>query len=94
MNEIDAERRRNTEYPLLAELDGEAILLSLATGEYFALNETGIAIWRQAMAGRGLSEIVSVLVQEHGAAPETALRDAEEFLQELVANGLICPHAE
>ena len=44
------------------------MLLDLAGGAYYTLNESGVVIWDMLKRGTTLGEIVDALVAEHQAA--------------------------
>jgi Coenzyme PQQ synthesis protein D (PqqD) len=64
--------------------DGDFVVLNLATGQYFGLNEVAGAIWARAVAGWPESEIAEAAKDCCAAA---AVRD---LLDDLVAHELLC----
>jgi hypothetical protein len=74
---------------LTAHLDGEAVVLNARTHEYFRLNETGQAIWKQLQQGATLESIVADLASAFDVAEEQAEADARELLRALEAAQLI-----
>ena len=78
-----------SEEVLVQEVSGEAVLVDLATGTYFGLNETGARFWN--LLGR-LSRgdlAVRALVQEFEVDEEMLRIDMRRLLQELVSAGLV-----
>ena len=70
-------------------LDGEAVVLHLGTGKYFALNRTATRMW-ELLREHGESERVCAEVStEFGAEPERVKADFELLVRELVARGLL-----
>ncbi len=69
--------------------DGETVLVDLARGEYFSLDEVGGDIWDGLAQGLSLAEVVMKLATSYDADPETIRRDAERLTAELVAAGLL-----
>ncbi|MFO0933448.1 MAG: PqqD family protein [Planctomycetota bacterium] len=69
-------RLRLSDCARLAELHGEAVVLHLATGRYFAANATGAALLRALSAPEGatVEGLVDRLVAGHGADPARARR--------------------
>jgi len=57
---------------LVRELDGEAVLLDVATGRYFGLNATGVRIWVLLGEGEELGRIGERLQSEYAPAPESS----------------------
>ncbi len=71
-------------------LGGEMIIMSAKDATLFSLNDVGTVIWQSADGRTPLGEIVERAVcAEFEVAPEEALRDAEEFVAELAAHGLM-----
>jgi hypothetical protein len=67
----------------------ETVVLDLASGEYFALDEVGQEIWEGLSKGLSLGEVVERIVQNYDVDAQTAGADAERLVGELVAKGLL-----
>ncbi|WP_159082452.1 PqqD family protein [Paragemmobacter aquarius] len=67
------------------DFDGDAVVLNLASGQYFGMNGAASAVWSLLMAGVGSAQIAAGMRDAAGLAP---------FLERLVALGLIAPSAE
>lgn len=67
----------------------ELVLLDLARGEYFSLDELGARIWNETLAGRSLSAVVDLLVRDYDVHPDQLRADVLGLLNELVARGLL-----
>jgi hypothetical protein len=78
---------------LCQELDGETVLLDLASGSYYSLGGTGSRIWELLAAGGAPEDIVARLVEEYAAPPEQIARDVDGLLTELERHGLVQPKA-
>ncbi|MDP9034027.1 MAG: PqqD family protein [Myxococcota bacterium] len=70
------------------QIDDEIVIVDLAGGEYFALNNVGAKIWQALAAGETPSQIAVALGLQYGVAPETVLRDCLDLVGELLACGL------
>jgi len=71
-------------------LGGEMMIMSALDSTLFSLNETASAIWQAADGSTPLAEIVErVVCTEFDVAPEEALQDAESFVRELAAHGIL-----
>ena len=71
-------------------LDGEMMIMSTRDSTLFNLNELGTIIWQAADGVTPLHEIVTKKVcGEFEVEPEEALADAESFVRELAAHGLL-----
>jgi len=69
--------------------DGEAVLLDIESGEYFALNSVGSRIWELSDGTRSTAEIVSVICDEFDVAEDVAMADVREVLDELEKEKLV-----
>ena len=80
---------------LLTELaDGSGVLLHLRTKFYYALNRTGVAVWKRLAAGGDatLEEVASAVVSGfRGAEPERVRADVDRLLGQLADEGLLLP---
>ncbi len=85
----DDERIEVSKEVLSRILDGEAVLLDLASGTYFGLNEVGSEIWKILGAGATVGETINQIVAQFEVDAGTARRDLEELLGELRSRGLV-----
>ena len=68
----------------------EMVILSADDSSLFVLNAVGTAIWEAADGGTTLTAIVDAIVCQHYEIdPETARRDALEFVSALEEHGLM-----
>jgi hypothetical protein len=75
---------------ILTELgDGTAVLLHLGTKFYFTLNATGIAAWKALGQGASAASIADHLARHFRIDTETAARDLDPMLNEMLAERLI-----
>jgi hypothetical protein len=68
---------------------GETMLLDLAGGAYYTLNESGAIIWDMLKKGTTLGEIVDALEARYDAPRERIAADASTMTTELVAASLV-----
>jgi hypothetical protein len=73
------------------DLDGEAVVLDLATGMYFGLDDVGTRMWQLIEQHGTLPEVLDILEQEFDAPIECVEADLREFLDLLVSKGLVRP---
>jgi hypothetical protein len=71
------------------ELEGEMVLLNLATGVYFGLDAVGTRIWALIEAHRSSDEIVETLTAEYEVDAATLGEDLARFVQTLRDNELV-----
>jgi len=69
--------------------DGEAVLLDIESGEYFALNTVGSRIWELCDGTKSTADIVSVICDEFDVAEDVAAPDVAGILGELEHAGLL-----
>jgi hypothetical protein len=71
------------------ELDGEGVILNLASGIYFGLDETGTRIWRLIEEHQRLDAVLTALTDEYEAPRDTLERDLMNLAAELSEKGLL-----
>ena len=74
---------------IFRELDGEAVLLDLASGRYFGLNAVGTRAWTLLAAGTALDAAVAALAAEFDAPAAEITADVNALVSDLVARGLL-----
>jgi Coenzyme PQQ synthesis protein D (PqqD) len=70
-------------------LDGEAVLLDLASGKYLGLNAVATRAWELFGAGKTLGEVRAALLDEFEVARDVLDRDLTEMLEDMQSRGLI-----
>jgi hypothetical protein len=74
---------------LSTELQDEAVLLNLETGEYFGLDAVALEMWK-ALGEHGSVEAARVALLDHyDVTGETLARDLDQFVAQLVERKLI-----
>jgi len=71
------------------ELDGEAVILNLASGMYFGLDAVGTRIWQLLDTHRSLRRTLAALEQEYDAPLDQLAADLTAFVDQLKAKGLL-----
>jgi hypothetical protein len=74
---------------LFQEVGEETVLLDLAGGSYFGLNEVGARIWQLIGDGATLQSVFEALVAEFDAEPERIRADLLVLVDELAKAGLV-----
>ncbi len=86
----DPRVRKNPDVAFQALAEGEGgVLLSLETGEYHGVNDTGGRIWNLIDGERTVPEIVAALRLELSGAPESLEVEATEFVESLRVRRLV-----
>ncbi len=75
--------------PVSVEVEGEAVILSLADGVYYGLDPVGARVWQMMEEPRTVAELRDAVVAEWEVDAPTAERDLLDLLAELAARGLV-----
>jgi hypothetical protein len=75
-------------------IDGEAIIMNLATGAYYSMEGAGAALWELLELGCSRSEAVGALSERYDVDPELIARDVDGVIEELIAEELLAPSAD
>jgi hypothetical protein len=70
-------------------LDGDAVIVSPASGEIRVLNHVGTEIWQLLANGRSPAHIQQTIATQYNLPPTQAAQDLDAFLDDLAARGLI-----
>ena len=70
-------------------LDGEAIIINLATGLYYSTRGAGAVIWEGVEAGQPVGEIVASVCRQFAVRPDVAEPDVQGLIGELLKEELI-----
>jgi hypothetical protein len=74
---------------LARAVDGEMVLVSLASGRYFGLDEIGTLLWEGVEAGRSLRDVHADIVAAFEVDAATAERDLLHLVGELIEARLL-----
>jgi hypothetical protein len=74
---------------LSAEVDGEAVIMSLSEGCYFGLDNIASDVWRRLEHGCELSQLVDNLVEDYDASREVIEKDIVNLLRRLIERDLV-----
>lgn len=86
MNPVYPNRSQSVAARMLGD---EMMIMSPRDTTLFNLNDVGSVIWQAADGRTPLDEIIARLCDEFDVAPEVARPDAEAFVQELAAHGIL-----
>lgn len=70
-------------------VEGEAVVISPKEGDVRVLNEVGTLIWELCNGKNTIEDLVEEVMKKFDVAKNIALADVEEFVQELVKEGLL-----
>ncbi len=74
---------------LYCDLNGEAVVLSLANGRYYGMNSVAARIWELVQDPRSADEIEQAILLEYEVGREVCRQQVSEFLQRMVAEELL-----
>ncbi len=74
---------------LFQELDGEAVLLDLASESYFGLDDVGTRIWQLLQEHGSLRKVFDTMLDEYDVEPERLEQDLLKHIGELADAGLV-----
>lgn len=74
---------------LVQELDGEAVLLDLKSGNYFGLDEVGTRFWTLLTTEPSPQVAFDQLLTEYDVAPDRLRADLEDLLKRLLEHRLV-----
>lgn len=72
-------------------LDDEVIAIDLESGAYFALDDVAADCWSILAAGGTVDAAVDATVAGFGVSPDTARKDVERFVNDLLRVRLLAP---
>ena len=71
------------------EVAGETVILDAASGQYFALNRVGSAIWQHLQDQCTVLSLCERLRQKFDVTPERCEADVSALLEQLAERGLV-----
>ena len=74
---------------LFQQLQDEAVLLNLDSGQYFGLDPVGTRIWNLLTEGKALQEVVSAIATEYEVDATRCQADLLKLLGDLEEQGLV-----
>lgn len=72
-------------------MDGEAVIINLASGVYYSMDKVGALLWEYIQAGHSLAECIEAVLGHYSAGREQVQADTERLVRELVDEELITP---
>lgn len=74
---------------LLQDLEGEAVLLNLANGQYYGLDASSFHMYKALTSASSVQAAYEALAQEYEVDPSRLRSDLDQFLGHLLENGLV-----
>ena len=86
---LDKYAVKNNEKTAYRIIDGEAVVVNLKDSTFHTLNPVATFIWGQIDGQIKAKQIIEKICQEFEVDWDTAERDCQEFLGELISKGLV-----
>ena len=67
--------------------DADVVVVDLAGGKYFALDEVGAVVWEKLVGAASVEEVVEPRVADYAVTAETARADVVRLVDALLAAG-------
>lgn len=83
------QRVRISEDVVFRELEGETVLLNLASGTYFGLDAVGTRLWQLLGEHQTLQPVFDHMLEEFDVDADTLRADIVALVERLSANGLL-----
>lgn len=91
---LDARQVVSAPDVLLQDLEGEAVLLNLANGQYYGLDQASTHMYKTLASSASVRAAYEALLQEYQVEPARLGADLERFLAHLLEQGLLVYAAE
>lgn len=67
----------------------EALIVNFQDSFFYSLSPVGTFIWDRCDGQHSLTQIAAELVKDYEVEPEVAMRDCEQYIHELVQEGIL-----
>lgn len=74
---------------LLQDLEGDAVLLNLANGQYYGLDENSHHMYKALTAADSIEAAFQSLLRDYEIEPARLRADLQNFIEHLLENGLL-----
>lgn len=81
--------RVRSEHVMSEVLDGEAVIVDMASGHYHAAPGVGSTVWQAIVAGCSMEDVLAEVARAHTGVPDDAADHIRRFIDQLVAAGLV-----
>jgi hypothetical protein len=95
LTDVSSQRFKLNEPTVAADvIDGEAIIINRAKGDYYSLASTGADFWKMIVAGYSAAEVVAAAANHFGTDAAQIDLDLHGLMSRLVAEQLIVPRGD
>jgi hypothetical protein len=74
---------------MVQEVEHQAVLLDIESGEYFSLNDVGKRVWDLCDGSRTVAQVADAICSEYEVPATVALDDTAALLENLAGAGLV-----
>ena len=74
---------------LFRELEGESVLLNLATEQYYVLDDVGTRMWQLLAQHQEVDAVIPLLMEEYDVSEDRVRGDLSSLIAGLAAAGLV-----
>ncbi len=74
---------------MMADLEGEAVLLNIQTGRYFGLNEVGTTVWSLLKTPCSIEDILQHMQELYEVSSDALQEDLLQFLADMEKRNLL-----
>ena len=71
------------------ELDGEVVILNLATGNYYGLEGEANEMWRLLIAHGSTEEVAAIMSREYDVDAARLVRDLDALVHDLASRSIV-----
>jgi hypothetical protein len=89
--ELSQSYRVNTPDVVHETIDGEVVIVNLATGAYYSTSESGLDIWNGIDRGLSAEQLIEGLTSVYAGKSEDIRKGVEETIKRFSEEGLIVP---
>jgi len=84
---------RNDAQFLVSALGEETVMMNVENGDYLGINPVGTAIWHLLEQPATPQQIIAALIKQYDVTQEQCTQEVTAFLAQMIANGVVTPHA-
>jgi hypothetical protein len=70
-------------------LGGEAVILNLASGTYFGLDDVGTRMWQLMSEHGSTDKVVELMLEDYDVEESLLQSDLDKLIKDLTENGLV-----
>lgn len=72
-------------------IEGESVIVNLASGNYFSVDKVGAEIWENIEKGRSVGEILDHIFRLYNGDPDSIENSVKQLIDELIKEELVVP---